>query len=841
MFSSSSTTRIVSDILTSTRKSCVRVRRVLRAEGQLRRAPPHGELHHEAATARQVVPDADEAVVVGDDRRHDGEPEAGAVGLGREVGLEEPGLHLGRHARAVVGDLETDDAEAPVVRGAELDARGITRRGAAADGTRGHGVVEQVDHRALDPLPVHLELGQLGLGGERELDLPMALAEQDERLLDHAVQILRGVGTRGHPREVRELVHQRLQLVHLLDDRPRAVVEHRVVGAELRRVAAAEPLGRELDRRQGVLDLVRDAARDLAPRLHALHPQEVGHVLEEEHEPARAESLADEPGAGEKHRELVPVARELQLPLHRCPGAVRLVECPDDRRRHRGIAGAQLGRELADVAIRIAGEDLVDPAADGGCGRHAEERLGGAVHGGDPSLGVGRDHAGRDVREHGLEIATARLELGAAGLQLGGHPVEGGDQRADLVLALPLDAMIEVALRDRARALGEALDGDGDPASQVEAEPRRGEQHDDRRDGERDDVVGLDRAPLDLEAQVLVEGAFTRLATLDDAPGHVRIHDDDRGGPPVDQDRCGGADHVGLADRIDQRRLLSLPGAADQVVGRRGADAPGQILAPAPAEDLIAREDLDHVELVLRAALVEEPLEGVAASDEPLGADPRGDLAREAERRAREILVVGVRDLERALEGVLHLTVEPPFDRVLDEDERDQEEERRGQEGDRDERADEPRPEMRAHDAPAPLEDELRDVPPDQEDEENEEDEVEIDERDQNGVGAERARPEGLREPELEDGEQDDRGDDPGDDPRLTPSAAHLGRDRPGGRRIGRAGHWEPADDRGKKPRRQGQLASRKRQRSCGKSVKSGRADAEVRAPTGARTGSGRA
>src|SRR5205823_5248095 len=75
------------------------------------RRRPHGELHDEPAAARQVVARPDEAVVVGDDRRHDGEPEACAVGLGGEVGLEEPGLHLGRHALAVVGDFEPHDAE----------------------------------------------------------------------------------------------------------------------------------------------------------------------------------------------------------------------------------------------------------------------------------------------------------------------------------------------------------------------------------------------------------------------------------------------------------------------------------------------------------------------------------------------------------------------------------------------------------------------------------------------------------------------------------------------------------------------------------------------------------
>src|SRR3989442_1316737 len=69
-------------------------RPALRAHRELRGTAPNGKLHHEATPTREVVPHADESVVVGDDRRHDGEPEAGAAGLGREVGLEDYGFHL---------------------------------------------------------------------------------------------------------------------------------------------------------------------------------------------------------------------------------------------------------------------------------------------------------------------------------------------------------------------------------------------------------------------------------------------------------------------------------------------------------------------------------------------------------------------------------------------------------------------------------------------------------------------------------------------------------------------------------------------------------------------------
>ena len=42
-----------------------------------------------------------------------------------------------------------------------------------------------------------------------------------------------------------------------------------------------------------------------------------------------------------------------------------------------------------------------------------------------------------------LEVAPARVELRAARLQLGGHAVEGGDERTDLIVALARDALVD--------------------------------------------------------------------------------------------------------------------------------------------------------------------------------------------------------------------------------------------------------------------------------------------------------------------------------------------------------------------------------------------------------------
>ena len=83
-----------------------------------------------------------------------------------------------------------------------------------------------------------------------------------------------------HARELRELVDHALDVVDLAHDRVGALIEHgRIVGDGLA-VFAPQPLGRELDRRQRVLDLVRDAARDVGPGRGALRRHQLGDVVE---------------------------------------------------------------------------------------------------------------------------------------------------------------------------------------------------------------------------------------------------------------------------------------------------------------------------------------------------------------------------------------------------------------------------------------------------------------------------------------------------------------------------------------------------------------------------------
>ncbi len=172
-----------------------------------------------------------------------------------------------------------------------------------------------------------------------------------------------------HAGEAREFVDHPADVVDLAHDRVGALFEDRPILRDELAVFAPQPFRRELDRRERILDLVGDAARHFPPCLHALHAQQMAHVLEEEEEAARADVLGQEAGAGEQHGDLAPVARQLQLPLDGGGrGAGRVGHAEAGRSRQ---GGTELRRELAHVGVGLAREHLVDAAPDRSGGRHA--------------------------------------------------------------------------------------------------------------------------------------------------------------------------------------------------------------------------------------------------------------------------------------------------------------------------------------------------------------------------------------------------------------------------------------------------------------------------------------
>ena len=83
-----------------------------------------------------------------------------------------------------------------------------------------------------------------------------------------------------HAGEGRELVDHAADIGDLADDRVGALVEDLAILGDDLAVAAADALGRELDRGQRVLDLVGDAARHVGPGRGALRLHEIGDVVD---------------------------------------------------------------------------------------------------------------------------------------------------------------------------------------------------------------------------------------------------------------------------------------------------------------------------------------------------------------------------------------------------------------------------------------------------------------------------------------------------------------------------------------------------------------------------------
>ena len=100
----------------------------------------------------------------------------------------------------------------------------------------------------------------------------------------------------GQARELRELVHQVLERVHLLDDGLAALGQDLLEARGRLDVGLADPLGRELDGGERVLDLVGELPRHLAPGRDLLGAHQRGEVVEHEHHPGRRAQRA--PGSG---------------------------------------------------------------------------------------------------------------------------------------------------------------------------------------------------------------------------------------------------------------------------------------------------------------------------------------------------------------------------------------------------------------------------------------------------------------------------------------------------------------------------------------------------------------
>ena len=210
----------------------------------------------------------------------------------------------------------------------------------------------------------------------------------------------------GHAGESGELIDHPPDVGDLADDGVGALLEDLAVFGDGVAVFAANALGRKLDRRQRVLDLVCDAARHVGPGGRALSNDQLGDVVERHHVALSVAFAGHADGevalrSGAAQRDLI---GRKPLPLF-----LRTLQMLAEFRH-------DVGKLLADKLLLF----------------EAEKFLGGAVDQIDGAVGVHAHDARGHAGEHGFHEAVALIErrigadqLVALGLELRGHGVEG--------------------------------------------------------------------------------------------------------------------------------------------------------------------------------------------------------------------------------------------------------------------------------------------------------------------------------------------------------------------------------------------------------------------------------
>ena len=509
---------------------------------------------------------------------------------------------------------------------------------------------------------------------------------QIDRLLRQPDQVLDLEYRRRHAGEGGELVDHAPDVAHLANDRVGASGEHLGVALDLGEVLALDALGRKLNRRQRVLYLVGDPARDVGPGGGTLGGDERGDVVEGDDE--ALERVAKPLGADadeQVSRAAVAYDRDLVLaapvgPFH------RLVH-------DRAHLGHGVGESAADQLVGAARQQL-------------ERRAVGIL---DAALGIEPDDAGGHARQYRfgepsprVELAVGLDEFAALGSQLLGHTVEGAAQAGDLVVARAfLDARVEVAPAHLLGGGDEVAYRPRELGREGEAEPHRGEQQQQRDDAEYEGESYLDLRSLALEALILGDGVLGALhiphrAGVHEAPDEQigvdeHLEANQRAHPVIGI--AGEDDHlavVGLVHRLERNALQEK---------RKGQPrAPEHAPVAAKHHDLGQRPE--------RRLGYQEPVEHGGAADQraPGAVDIVGHGERIGADHLAMLVEIRLGHRERCAEGRLDPLAEPRFDAEVEEQDREHRDDDRRSDGDDAEQRHHPRVQPRSGRAPAAFE-----------------------------------------------------------------------------------------------------------------------------------------
>ena len=210
---------------------------------------------------------------------------------------------------------------------------------------------------------------------------------------------------------------------------------------------------------------MRDAARDIGPGGGALRGYELGDVVERHHIVAlgRARLLARH-----SHRQvaLLAVAVDRHLALNEA------LHSGARGRKHVG----KLGHDIGQRAPECVGFGTSD------------QSFRGPIQNADAALGVDPDDAGARSGQHSFGETTAAIDqvtrahdVVALGPQLLRHLVEGLAQLGEVALGAPGRHLnVEIAGRDNLSRADQAADGRHQVIGEVQSDPDRRQQHDER-------------------------------------------------------------------------------------------------------------------------------------------------------------------------------------------------------------------------------------------------------------------------------------------------------------------------------------------------------------------------
>ena len=313
------------------------------------------------------------------DRVGDRQPEAGALAdiLRGEERIEDLRLHVFRHARPIVGDLEHDRVAIEVVPGADDE------RAAAVRADHGLlGVDDQVEQHLLNLMRIGERLRQAGgerLDGRDVVDALLVRAQR-QRFANHLIEVDHRARRVALAREGQQVADDLGGALRLAEDGLEAAARV-VVGGPLR-----QTLGPGEDGRERVVELVRDAGDRLTERrellgLEQLVVEVAGLIFETltvadvAHERLDAQAVAHRlrvRGDFDPHRGLVGAPQAQQVVAHRAVALqpaeeavarLRIDEVLELERPHVGLGGFDAEAEH-QLEMRIRGQRLTRRAVD---------------------------------------------------------------------------------------------------------------------------------------------------------------------------------------------------------------------------------------------------------------------------------------------------------------------------------------------------------------------------------------------------------------------------------------------------------------------------------------------